>query len=35
MLIEERLARVGFASVFVDPEGYRQGSLNQALNTPR
>jgi len=31
MLIEERLARVGFSSVFVDPEGYRQGSLNQEL----
>jgi uncharacterized protein len=29
--MEERLARVGFSSVFVDPEGYRQGSLNQEL----
>ena len=34
-VMEERLARVGFSSVFVDPEGYRQGSLNQARNTPR
>jgi uncharacterized protein len=33
--IEERLLKVGFASVAIDPEGYRQGSLNQALNTPR
>ncbi len=30
-VIEERLARVGFTSVFVDPEGYRLGSLNQEL----
>ncbi|HEV8384573.1 MAG TPA: ATP-dependent sacrificial sulfur transferase LarE [Candidatus Acidoferrales bacterium] len=29
--IEERLSDAGFSSVTVDPEGYRQGSLNQAL----
>ena len=29
--IEERLSEAGFSSVTVDPEGYRQGSLNQAL----
>jgi len=33
--IEERLLNAGFSSVAIDPEGYRQGSLNQALNTPR
>ncbi|MCL4523283.1 MAG: ATP-dependent sacrificial sulfur transferase LarE [Acidobacteria bacterium] len=29
--MEERLARVGFSSVTVDPDGYRQGSLTQEL----
>jgi len=33
--MELRLLKVGFSSVAIDPEGYRQGSLNQALNTPR
>ncbi len=30
--IEDGLAKAGFSSVIVDPEGYRQGSLNQALS---
>lgn len=30
--IEERLSKSGFSSVTVDPEGYRQGSLNEALS---
>ena len=33
--IEQHLLKAGFSSVAIDPEGYRQGSLNQALHTPR
>lgn len=31
--IQEQVRRAGFASVQVDPEGYRQGSLNATLRT--
>ena len=30
--LAERFKQLGFTSVVLDPQGYRQGSLNAALN---